>query len=62
MVRWRYFERDAYHKAWVNYALSRGSNLMEARKGLSEYRAVMAGWEIVFESEQDLQFFLLKWS
>lgn len=61
-VRWKYMEKDAYKQAWVNYCLSRSKSLDEARKGLSEYRGVMAGWEIMFESEEDLQFFLLKWA
>lgn len=62
-VRWKYFEKDAYKQAWVKFNMSNGlMTVYEAREALKEYHAMIVGWELMFETEQDLQFFLLKWS
>lgn len=68
-VMWRYFEKDAYHPAWVKFSMNTYNdvNVLASkpdamREALRKHRGTMAGWYVMFESEADLSFFLLRWS
>lgn len=71
-VMWRYFEKDRYHPAWVKFSFSTQtipdplsdqiSQRRTIKEELKQYRGTLAGWEVMFETEQDLTMFLLRFS